>query len=261
MARLIKMDMRRLFRSPMFYIMMSVVAAFNIISTVVVNVASKIFLNGEVTQTTVLSDAVCSPFVLPILIVLMFISLVSFSYADIVGGYIKNLAGQLPNKSQLIYSKFAVIGIHNLIFLVVGSLANVLGVLIMSGAGMLTLLDDGKVFAAIITLLLKWLLSMAISAILLFVTNGVKNKVLASVTGVIIGTGTLGLAYMGLNTAISHIFHTEGFDIGMYMPDTLMNSVNVGANTAVINAIIVSLVCIVIFMALTVKVFNSLDVK
>ena len=77
----------------------------------------------------------------------------------------------------------------------------------------------------------------------------------------IIGTGALGLAYLGLNTAISNIFHIQGFDLAMYMPDSLMNSVNVGANTAIINAIVVSLVCIFIFMALTVKVFKSRDVK
>ena len=79
--------------------------------------------------------------------------------------------------------------------------------------------------------------------------------------GVILGTGTMSLAYMGLNTAISNIFHTQSFDLGMYMPDALFNSVNVGANVAVINAIVVSLVFIVLFMALTVKVFKSRDVK
>ena len=191
----------------------------------------------------------------------LFTSLISFSYADIAGGYIKNLAGQLPHKSSLIYSKFMVIGIHNFIFLAVGSLTNALGNLAMSATGMLQLTDDGKIGAAIMTILLKWLLSMAIAAILLFVTNGVKNKVLATVIGVILGTGTMSLAYMGLNTAISNIFHTQSFDLGMYMPDALFNSVNVGANVAVINAIVVSLVFIVLFMALTVKVFKSRDVK
>lgn len=154
-----------------------------------------------------------------------------------------------------------VIGIHNFIFLAVGSLTNALGNLAMSATGMLQLTDDGKIGAAIMTILLKWLLSMAIAAILLFVTNGVKNKVLATVIGVILGTGTMSLAYMGLNTAISNIFHTQSFDLGMYMPDALFNSVNVGANVAVINAIVVSLVFIVLFMALTVKVFKSRDVK
>ena len=261
MANLIKMDMRRMFRSPMFFISLSVIAVFNILMTVGTTMLAKMFAAGQAAAPTVLSDVVANPFILPIFSILMFASLISFSYADIAGGYIKNLAGQLPHKSSLIYSKYIVIGIHNFIFLAVGSAANVLGNLTMSATGMLQMTDDGMLWAAIATLLLKWLLSMAITAILMFVTNGVKNKVLATVTGVIIGTGALGLAYLGLNTAISNIFHTQGFDLSMYMPDSLMNSVNVGANTAVINAIVVSLVCIFIFMALTVKVFKSRDVK
>ena len=249
MANLIKMDLRRLFRSPMFLITLSVAAVFNILLTVGMAMLTKMFASAQAVTPTILSDVVSNPFVLPIFSILMFTSLISFSYADIAGGYIKNLA------------KFMVIGIHNFIFLAVGSLTNALGNLAMSATGMLQLTDDGKIGAAIMTILLKWLLSMAIAAILLFVTNGVKNKVLATVIGVILGTGTMSLAYMGLNTAISNIFHTQSFDLGMYMPDALFNSVNVGANVAVINAIVVSLVFIVLFMALTVKLFKSRDVK
>lgn len=261
MANLIKMDMRRMFRSPMFLITVSVVAVFNILLTVGLAVLVKLFGAGQEVAPTVFSDVLANPFVLPLFSILMFASLISFSYADIAGGYIKNLAGQLPHKSSMIYSKFIVIGIHNFIFLAVGSLSNVLGNLAMSATGMLQMTDDGKIMAAIATLLLKWLLSMAITAILMFVTNGIKNKIFATVIGVIIGAGALGLAYLGLNAAISNIFHTQGFDLNLYMPDALLNSVNVGANIAVINAIVVSLVCIVLFMALTVKAFKSRDVK
>ncbi|MEE0952827.1 MAG: hypothetical protein U0L60_02340, partial [Ruminococcus sp.] len=111
------------------------------------------------------------------------------------------------------------------------------------------------------TLLLKWMLSMALASILMVVTIGIKNKILASIIGVIIGTGSLSLAYMGLNTAANAVFHAEGFNLGEFMPDVLFNSVSVATNTAVINAVIVSLVCIAIFMTLTVKVFDRSDVK
>ena len=261
MANLIKMDMRRLFRSPFFIIAVSVVAVFNILSTVAMTLLSNMFSADQTVTQEVLSHAVSAPFYLSLLSILMFVSLISFSYADFAGGYIKNLAGQLPHKSSLIFSKFAVIGVHNLIFIAVGSASNVLANLTMSATGMLRITDDGKLGAAFLTLLLKWLVSMAIAAILLFITNGVRNKILATVVGVILGTGALGLAYFGLNTAVANIFHTEGFDLNMYMPDSLMNNVNVGANIAVVNAIVVSLVCIVLFTVLTVKVFKSRDIK
>lgn len=260
MGKLIRMDLRRVLHSPMFFISLSVVAAFNIILNIVFTLLSKVFVPAE-NATVLLSNAIATPFYLSFFMILMFASVVTFSYADIANGYIKNIAGQLPNKGILIVSKFIVIGIHNLIFLVAGSLTNLMGYFILSAMGMIHLIDDGQIAAAIMTLLLKWLLSLAISTILLFVTNGIKNKVLASIVGVIVGTGSLGLAYMGLNMAIANVFHAEGFNLADYMPDSLMNTVSVPANTAVVNAIIVSVVCIAIFLTLTVKVFNSRDVK
>ncbi len=47
----------------------------------------------------------------------------------------------------------------------------------------------------------------------------------------------------------------------MYMPDSLLSSVNVPDNTGVINAVIVSAAFIAVFTALTVKVFNTKVIK
>ncbi len=262
MANLIKMDLRRLFHSPVFIISLSVVGVFNILLNVLFTIAGSFFLGGAgIFQGYDLCNAIIDPFYISLFILPMFISMVSFSYADIANGYIKNIAGQLHRKTDLIFSKFIVIGIHNLIFLFVGAATNVAGYLILSATGLIHITSDGQILAAIVTILLKWMLSMAICSILLFITMGIKNKNVASIVGVIFGTGALGLAYMGLNQGIKTIFHTESFDLGEFMPDTLINTVNVGANTAVINTVIVSVVCSVIFLALTYKVFGSRDVK
>lgn len=261
MANLIRMDLRRMFRSPMFFVSLAVIGVFNILLNVGFTAASRFFVPSAVLPATTLTSSVVTPFFIPFFIILMFASLVGFSYADIANGYIKNIAGQLPHKSHTIISKFIVIGLHNLLFLALGSLTHTLGNLMLSGMGMLNFVNDGMLFQAILTLLLKWLLSMALTSILMFVAIGVKNKILASIVGVIIGTGSLGLAYMGLNTAANTLFHADGFDLGNFMPDTLFNSVSVATNTAVINAVIVSIVCIAIFMTLTVKVFDKSDVK
>ena len=245
MANLIRMDLRRMFRSPMFFISLAVIGVFNILLNVGFTAAARFFVPTEVMPPATLTSSIVSPFYLPFFIILMFASLVSFSYADIANGYIKNIAGQLPHKSSTIISKFIVIG----------------GNLMLSGMGMIHFVNDGMALQAILTLLLKWMLSMALASILMFVTIGIKNKILASIVGVIIGTGSLGLAYMGLSTAADTVFRTDGFDLGEFMPDTLFNAVSVGTNTAVINAVIVSLVCIAIFMTLTVKVFDRSDVK
>ncbi|MBQ2442121.1 MAG: hypothetical protein II498_02140, partial [Ruminococcus sp.] len=147
------------------------------------------------------------------------------------------------------------------IFIAVSSLSMVLGNLIGSAFGTYTIEADPLIMNGVLTLLLKWLLSMAICSILLLLTTGVRNKTLAAIVGVIFGTGTLGLVYMGLSSAVTNIFKTEGFNLAMYMPDGLMGVVNVSANTGVLNTVIVSAVCIALFFALTIRIFNTRDIK
>ena len=256
MANLIKMDLRRLFLSKVFYITMGIVAFLNIVILTAIPLLTKMFAPGAEASVTKLSDIIANPFSIPWMIIAVFISMVSFSYADMANGYIKNIAGQIPRKSDTVVSKVAVIGVHNLIFIAVSSLSMVLGNLIGSAFGTYTIEAD-----PLIMNLLKWLLSMAICSILLLLTTGVRNKTLAAIVGVIFGTGTLGLVYMGLSSAVTNIFKTEGFNLAMYMPDGLMGVVNVSANTGVLNTVIVSAVCIALFFALTIRIFNTRDIK
>ena len=146
--------------------------------------------------------------------------------------------------------------IHNLIFFILGALSSVLGVA-MAG----TLVIDGNIFAGVGTLLLKWLLSMAICSILMFFAVGIKNKTLATIIGVIFATGALNLAYMGISTGVTYLFKIEDFALGDYLPDALMGSVNAGANTLVINAVLVGLIFTVAFVALTYFTFKKRDIK
>ena len=60
MANLIKMDMRRMFRSPMFLITVSVVAVFNILLTVGLAVLVKLFGAGQEVAPTVFSDVLAT---------------------------------------------------------------------------------------------------------------------------------------------------------------------------------------------------------
>lgn len=260
MANLIKMDMRRLFLSKVFYLTMGIVAVLNIAILTAVPMIVKLFTQGE-TSVVNLSDILVNPFFISWSIIAMYISVVSYFYADMANGYVKNIAGQIHRRSDTVFSKLAVIGVHNLIFIAVGALSIVIGNLIGSTFGTYTIAFDGQVLSGVLTLLLKWLLSMAVCSILLLMTTGVRNKTLATIIGVILGTNTLGLVYFGLDTAVANIFHTTGFSMSMYMPDSLIEKVNVAANTGIINAVVVSLVCIAVFMMLTVRVFNRRDIK
>ena len=262
MGNLIKMDLRRLFISKVFYISMAVVALLNILLDGGSYLLVKIFAAGENIAAPELSDLIISPFSISLLLVALFISVVNFTYADIAFGYIKNIAGQIPRKSDTIISKYIVLGVHNLIFMLVGVCSAILGTAIGGAFAGVAIKVDAPHYlaAAVATLLIKWLLIMAMSAIIMLVTVGVKNKSLASVVGVFLGTGALALVYLGLNTGIANIFK-KSVNVANFVPDQLFGSVNVATNSYVTNAVIVAIICIVLFMTLTVKLFNSRDVK
>ena len=76
-----------------------------------------------------------------------------------------------------------------------------------------------------------------------------------------LGTGALGLVYLGLNSALDNVFGSGNVHIDEGAPDQLVNTVNVASGASVVNALIVGLVCCVLFMALTIKIFNKRDIK
>ena len=117
---------------------------------------------------------------------------------------------------------------------------------------------DSDIPEGILTFFLKLLLMQSLCSILLFFTVGIKQKTAATVVGVVLGSGMLGLAYIGLNTAVHKIFNVESFNLNDYAPDSLLES---SGKLVAINALVVSVVIIAIFLPLTVKIFSKSDVK
>lgn len=261
MGSLIKMDLRRLTLSKVFYTCMAIIAAVNILWQIAIPLFVRMFAMNQPLQRVQFSNFVAQPFALSIMIVVMVISIVSFTFADFANGYIKNIAGQVAHKSHIILSKFIVVGVHNCIIMLAGVLSLIIGGVVASLMGVIKLEFDALLPQAFLTFFIKWMLSMAISSIMLFLTNGVRNKTVATVVGVILGTGALGMVYLGLNEVVKNVFKINDFSIGDYAPDQLINSVSVGGGIAVFNAIIVALVCSALFLVISVKVFDSRDVK
>ena len=253
MINLIKMEGYKLRTSKLFIILLSIIFVLN----TAISLAGPLFgkmLTGQASPAS-LADQIASPFSFLLLMTAVYISATSFLYIDFSGGYIKNIAGQVGDRGKIVFSKFIIIGLHNLIFFAAGALSNVLGSLI---AGVLV--NEGNVFLAILTLLLKWLLSMAVSSILLFFTVGIRNKSLGIITAVVFGANVFSLMYMGLGMAVENIFHVS-VNIGDFMPDSLMGAVSVGNNELVVNGLVVSAVFIAAFLILTYIVFKKRDVK
>ena len=256
MLDLIKMETYKLRTTKLFIILAAVVFAVNGIFSAVVPIVTKMFTPDHTAPATNLSEAVSSPFMFSLLLIPVFISAVSFLYSDFTGGYIKNIAGQVGDRGKLVIAKFIVLGLHNLIFFVLGALSGLLGTAI---GGQIVM--DGAILGGVMTLLLKWLLSMAVCSILLFFAVGIRNKVLASIVAVVFSVSALSLVYLAVNTAAMNVLKIEGFDLGAYMPDALMNSVNAVNGTLVVNGLVVAAVFIGLFVTLTYMVFKKRDVK
>ena len=256
MSKLIKTELYKLRTSKLFIVLLTILAVLNI----VINVASTAIMNavaeGAGSTKVDLSGAISSPFSFGMLMMLTFISLVSFLYLDFSGGYIKNIAGQAPDRNSIVTAKIFITAVHNLIFFLVAALSNIV-------AGVIVGLnpDTENLGAAIATFCIKWLLSLAIGAILMFFAVGLKSKSFALILAVIFPLGALSLLYMGIDAAISYVFKVESFSLSDYMPDSLIGSVNVAQNNLVANGIIVAIVFIALFCTLTYITFKKKDIK
>ena len=264
MADLIKMDLYRLYKSRTFKVCLLVVAALSLtiapVTKLIYTLVLKAFANqpevkdiSASLETVELSDLFRSPFPATGLeAVILFISVTAFTFADIANGYIKNIAGQVPRKGNTVISKFIVIAVHNFLFIVVSLIANIIG-----NAISYRIVADSQVIDGIITCLLKCLLLQSIGAILLFITTGLRNKTFASIAGVLLGSGLLGLVYIGIDTMAAQLFRINDLNSASAMPDQLLAAGRVAAR----NAIISSAVIIGIFLPLTVHIFNKSDVR
>ena len=268
MHRLMNMERYKLRTSKLFLILLAVLFVANAALT-----AAMLFLMRSLSQITEidgvavegldnvldhvnLSEVIANPFVISLLMIIMFVSAVSFLYSDIENGYIKNIAGQLPNRGVLVNAKFIIVAIHNFLFFVCAVLSSILG----NAIGSKVVVDDA-VPQGIATVLLKWLLSVALTCILIMITTGFRNKTLATVMGVFFATGLMSLVYIGINTAAEKVFKNFKVDISDYMPDSLMASVDVINNEYVMNAIVMSIIFIVLFLTITYIIFRKRDVK
>ena len=255
MSKLTKMELYKLRTSKLFLVLLLVTAVLSTAISVGSPLVTKMLTGQQMTST--LADVIASPFAVNLLMIFLFISAVSFLYMDFSGGYIKNIAGQTSNRGGIVLAKFTTIAVHNLVFFIVAALTNVLGVAL---AGALTV--DGNIGGAILTLLIKWLLSLAISSILMFFAVGLRSKTFAIILGVIFPLGALSLVYMGIDNLLENVLKIGGnFSLADYMPDSLISSVNVIDNHLVVNAVVVAVIYIVLFYILTHFIFNKRDIK
>ncbi len=262
MVNLIRMDLYRMRKNKSFLIILILAALISfaqapVLKLLTILMTSLAKVNGDSAPEGLLAPSVTlvelleDPF--PVLTcMLTLISVSGFFYADIANGYIKNIAGQMPKKGYTVLSKFIASIAHNLLFMTVCVAMNLLGSVLFQkvtiGSGLVS---------AIGIFLLKLALLQAITSIILFFTTALKNKSLGTVAAVLMGTGLLFIAYMTIDGLIGQIFHTDFTFLQTYMPDQLIGD----TEPKVLDSILSSAVTILLFLILSIQIFDRRDVK
>lgn len=256
MADLIKMEMYRMRKNKAFLVLL--VISF-LISFAQIPVAKLIMFLASVFDTTGslfpktrdLSEIISDPF--PIFNAMFaMLSVCAFFYADLDKGYIKNIAGQVPRRGHTMISRFIAAIPHHLLFMLAGVVGNLIGTAIF-----VRVVPDAGTAASVGTFFIKFLLMMAVTAVLLFVTAACGVKSLGTVLAVFFGMGLMSLIYMGISAALTSVFKLRSFQLGDYMPDQLLGM----ASPAVFRSVCSAAVTIAVFLPLSIYIFNRRDVK
>ena len=204
---------------------------------------------GAFPETADLCGMIASPASV-ITVMLSLLSIVCFFHADMEGGYIKNIAGQMPRKGFTILSRFIASVPHSLAFMLAGLAGSIIGTLPLQ-----RIVVEGSVPESAGLFLLKLLLLTSVCSILLLVTASFRNKSLGMILAVLMGLGMMSLIYMGIDAGLHELI--KDVSITPYMPDQLLKE----ARPALIRSILVSAVTIGIFLPVSIRVFDKKDVK
>lgn len=150
-----------------------------------------------------------------ILLLLCVIFVPIFVHAEYKNGYIKNIAGQLPNRGVLAASKLVAVAVQVLIIFA--------GYLFFSAIAGKIFFGDAMVFKNIGDLLrytvLHYIMHLAVSYIVLMLTILARGSALPLTYGILCSTTFTALLYSGINMLVSVVTGKNTFDIGLYTPE------------------------------------------
>ena len=162
----------------------------------------------------------------------------------------KKHAGQMPKKGFSILSRYIASVPHNLTFLLVDILGNLIGNLFLRKITM-----DGSLVEAVEIFLLRLLLLQGITAILLLITSAFRSKSFGMILAVLLGLPLMWLIYSAINSGLEKII--KNANIIPYMPDQVIRESTPDA----VRGFLVAAVTIAIFLPVSIRVFDQKDVK
>ena len=220
MLNTIKMDLYRMFRTKSLYVIWIILAAVILFTTYLctlempnaepsqtiseeqttsadTNIGMSIMIPTDSGKNVTLYDmffANCQGKALALFFVIFSIL---FATADLSSGYIKNIAGQIPNRSHLVLSKTVCLFLYTILsmlfFLVIQGLSNFV---------CLGCLEIGNIKTFALYFLIQTLLHFALVLIVSTIAIILRNNVISMIIGVCLCMNVTTVLYSGIDTLV-----------------------------------------------------------
>lgn len=212
------------------------------------------WIGGRIEAGSLISTEIKSS----LLVLLCIILTALFVNSETKNGYIKNIAGQFPNRGILILSKLIVLAVCVcLMMLIFSAVTAAAGFLFWGRRFYMGSLAPLAAFLAV-----QYLLHLGFSAFILFLSILTRSSAFTMVFGLLTSCGVLVPLYSFLNRIIRSVRPGTGFDISRYMLDGNINMT--GINTALegmIRAVFVGILFILVCTALSMAVMTKRDIR
>ena len=246
MLNVIKSDLYRMFRTTSFYIMQIIILVYNIIIAIV--------LDGESINNFIPTVSTNIPLFTGIFLAI-------FTYSDYKNGYIKNIAGIVPNKVYLLMSKLIIAVIYILISFAVHICSGILFSFIFAKHGFIY---ENTVITEILKCLgVHFVLQFAMAMIPIMIITLTRSNALACVISILASTSFISNMAYGLFIVLkTYHFIPESFRIQPFFISTYMSSVECSSTTdLMLKALAVSAVYIAVMVSVSVFAIKKKDVK
>lgn len=181
----------------------------------------------------------------------------NFINEEQASGYIKNIAGQVKDKSMLVASKFVSIAFICLCVIIAYAIGSTAASLLFLSKT----LNYTGFGSFIIVLVSRFALYLAVNSIITFLCTLTKSKSLAIAFGIIFGTGITGIAYTIIATFFEFAFSVT-IPLSQYTPDGLVFGIGVDSTgTELAKAVVIGVCYTVAFLFLSSLVLKKRDTK
>lgn len=158
-------------------------------------------------------------------------------------GFIKNIAGQVRNRSSLILGKFIAIGIFTIVMIVAAIFSTMLGSLIFLGYVNFVGIKQGLIF-----LVVQILLHIGYGMFILLLFNVTRSSIATMLSGILISAGILQVVDAILFSIFKGLDSIEGFSVMKYLTSGNVGVLSINSSNAVYTQAGMIAVCAIVLM-------------